>query len=97
MVFTAKENYSPHTHSQGVLRSPQCNLDGSIPMHKLLMVLLIAGVTPINPLLAIYGYSHGATWAVPVCVLWGLGAFAWFAFVSTRKGSRLAEVRSSRD
>lgn len=84
-------------HSAVILRSPECSLDGSIPMHKLLMVLLIAGVTPINPLLAIYGYSHGAAWAVPVCALWGLGAFAWFAFVSTRKGSRLAEAPSSRD
>lgn len=84
-------------HSQGVLRSPECPLDGSIPMHKLLMVLLIAGVTPINPLLAMYGYSNGATWAVPVCAVWGLGALAWFAYVSTRKNARLAEVRPSRD
>lgn len=84
-------------HYSGCPTFPSVYLDGSISMHKLLMVLLIAGVTPINPLLAMYGYSKGATWAVPVCAVWGLGALAWFAYVATRKNARLTEVRSSRD
>lgn len=66
-------------------------------MHRLLLILLIAGVTPINPLLAILAYNRGMTWAVPVCVLWGLGSLAWFAVVATRKRSRLAEVTERRD
>ncbi len=66
-------------------------------MHRLLLILLIAGVTPINPLLAILAYNRGITWAMPVCVLWGLGSLAWFAVVATRKRSGVTEAPSSRD
>lgn len=66
-------------------------------MHRLLLILLIAGVTPINPLLAILAYNRGITWAMPVCVLWGLGSLAWFAVVATRKRKVGFEAQDSRD
>ena len=60
-------------------------------MQRLLLILLIAGMTPINPLIAIYAHGYGMTWAVPLCVLWGFSGLAMIAWrVSKGRGGRAA-------
>lgn len=66
-------------------------------MQRLLFIALIAGVTPINPLLAIYAHGRGMTWAVLLCVLWGFSGLAMIAWRATKGRSGHTAVPDMRD
>ncbi len=49
------------------------------------VAFLVAGVTPINPLLGLWAYGRGHTRALPLCALWGFGAMVVFFVNAGRK------------
>lgn len=59
-------------------------------MQRFLLILMLAGITPINPLIAIYAYGRGMTWAVLLCILWGFSGLAMLAKRATKRRSRAA-------
>ncbi|MBB3817792.1 hypothetical protein FHR54_002137 [Xanthomonas arboricola] len=60
------------------------------------MILMLADITPINPLIAIYAHGRGMTWAVLLCILWGFSCLAMLAKRVTKGRSRAA-VPDTRD
>ena len=66
-------------------------------MQRFLLILMLAGITPINPLIAIYAHGHGMTWAVLLCILWGFSGLAMIAWHATRGRSGQAAVSDTRN
>jgi len=66
-------------------------------MQRFLLILMLAGITPINPLIAIYAHGRGMTWAVLLCILWGFSGLAMIAWRATRGRSGQAAVPDTRD
>jgi hypothetical protein len=64
---------------------------------NLLVAFLVAGVTPINPLLGLWAHNRGHTWALPLCALWGFGALAVFFINAGRKRGGAWEAPDGRD
>ncbi len=64
---------------------------------NLLVAFLVAGVTPINPLLGLWAYGRGHAWALPLSALWGLGALAAFFINAGRKHGGSPEAPDGRD
>ena len=64
---------------------------------NLLVAFLVAGVTPINPLLGLWAYGRGHTWALPLSALWGFGALAVFFITAGRKRGGGWEASDGRD
>jgi hypothetical protein len=64
---------------------------------NLLAAFLVAGVTPINPLLGLWAYGRGHAWALPLSALWGLGALAAFFINAGRKHGSIREAPDGRD
>ncbi|MFA8478528.1 hypothetical protein QT922_017995 [Xanthomonas campestris pv. campestris] len=65
-------------------------------MQRFLLILMLAGITPINPLIAIYAHGRGMTWAVLLCILWSFSGLAMLAKRATKGRSRAA-VPDTRD
>ncbi|WP_445392392.1 hypothetical protein ACUDTL_16910 [Stenotrophomonas pavanii] len=66
-------------------------------MNRLLLILMLTGITPINPLIAIYAHGHGMTWAVLLCILWGFSGLAMIAWRATKGRGGQAAVPHTRD
>lgn len=66
-------------------------------MHRLILVLTVLGVTPVNPLLGIWLHGQGFSWALPASALWGFSALSFFLWGCTRPRRGLHEAPESRD